>query len=338
MRTTIKDVAHKSGVSVSAVSLVLNNKKCRVADETRKRIIRIAEELQYRPNHLARGLVTRKTHTIGLIVPDMRNYHFAEICKQVEHVCRDKGYIVIMGNYGTSAQQANEYFNVLIDKGVEGIIFAKSSVIYPSKEEQECYKMANLANVPIITFEPIEAQTRVSTILFDYKLGGYIATKHLLNLGHRNIGCITGPSTVKTSLERLEGYKMALKEQGIPFDPRRLYEGNFEIESGMGALPTLRGEGVTAIFSFNDMMALGVYKAAHNYNLNIPNDFSIIGFDDIFLNDILEIPLTSILQPSAAIGRESAEQIIKMINHDEFSRSVVFQPVLKVRASTSKIE
>lgn len=337
MRITIKDVARKSGFSVATVSLVLNGKECRVSEATRAKILRIASEMNYRPNHLAVSLVTRKTHTIGLIVPDVSNFHFAEMCMAIEQECRKNSYIVLLGSYGFSDGQAFEYFKAFIDKGVEGIIFAKPHTLNMSEEEEKCYTLAHDSKIPVVTFESVNTKARIRAVCFDFQQGGYLAAKHLIQYGHRKIGCITGPVNVKTSVARIEGYKQALDEAGIEYDPQLLYEGDFTLESGVNALPYLLGKGVTGIFAFNDMMALGVYKAARNYNLKIPKDISIVGFDDIFLDEILEVPLTSIAQTSQEMGRESARQILNLINGDEQKTEIIFRPILKVRGSTMRL-
>jgi LacI family transcriptional regulator len=337
MRVTIKDVARACGFSVTTVSLVLNNKECRVSAAARAKILKTAAEMNYKPNHLAVGLVTKKTHTIGMIVPDISNFHFAEMIKAIEQECRANGYIVLLGSYGESDEQAAEYFAEFIAKGAEGIIFAKPFVKNPSRMELQCYESARAAKVPVVTFEQGGPDIHSQVVTFDYREGGYLATKHLLEYGHRRIGCVTGGSEMLSSIARAEGYRQALEEAGIPFDPELLYEGDFGLNSGIQALPYLLGKNVTAIFAFNDMMALGVYKAARSYNLNIPRDCSVVGFDDSFMNEILEIPLTSIVHPATEMGLESARQIIRLIRGEPVGDPVVFRPSLRVRGSSRRL-
>lgn len=337
MRVTIKDVARNSGFSIATVSLVINDKECRISEATKAKILAIAAQMNYRPNHMAVGLVTKKTHTIGMIVPDVSNFHFAEMCKAIEQECSANGYIVLLGSYGSSDDQAFEYFNLFIDKGVEGIIFAKPMVLNPSAKEEMCYALAKSAKVPLVTFEPVNANAKTRIVQYDYQGGGYMATKHLLDFGHRRIGCITGPDNMTSSIARTEGYKQALAEAGIEFDPQLLYEGNFDLESGVHALPYLLGQGASAIFSFNDMMALGVYKAARSYNLKIPADLSIVGFDDSYMNEILETPLTSVVHPAKERGLESARQILMLIAGNDQEDEIMFRPTLNVRGSTKRL-
>ncbi|MFC4302566.1 LacI family DNA-binding transcriptional regulator [Cohnella boryungensis] len=337
MRVTIKDVARECGISAATVSLVLNDKECRVSEATRAKILRIAAEMNYRPNHFAVGLVTRKTHTIGLIVPDVGNFHFAEMSKAIEQECRNNGYIVILGSYGESDEQAYAYFKEFIDKGVEGIIFAKPMLVELSEKDRQCFALAESASIPVVTFEPVEVQATVGVVSYDYEAGGYLASKHLIDLGHRRIGCLTGPDNMISSVARREGYKRALAEAGIPFDPTLLYEGDFAVQSGIEALPHLLGQGVTALFTFNDMMALGVYKAARQYKLKIPTDLSIVGFDDTFLNEILEVPLTSVTHPADSLGKESAKRMLSLIRGEASYEGSLFPPTLMVRGSSVRL-
>ncbi|WP_276353762.1 LacI family DNA-binding transcriptional regulator [Cohnella caldifontis] len=337
MRVTIKDVARECGYSVATVSLVLNDKESRISAAARAKILKVAEEMNFRPNRLAVGLVTQKTHTIGLIVPDISNFHFAEMCNAIEHECRNNGYIVLLGSYGSSDDQAYEYFKEFIDKRAEGIILAKPRLTELTEKEKMCFSLAQRARVPVVTFEEFKAAKGVRSVSFDFEAGGYLATKHLIDLGHRRIGCITGQSNMVSSLARLKGYKKALSEAGVDFDPQLIYEGEFTLDSGVEALPYLLGQNVTAIFAFNDMMAMGVYKAARNYQLKIPTDLSLVGFDDIDLNEILEVPLTSVTHPAGAMGRESAKQVLNMIDGGEREHGILFHPSLKVRGSTRKL-
>jgi len=339
MRATIKDVAKACGISITTVSLVLNQRECRVSEPTRKRIFDVAKKLDYRPNKLAVGLVTRRTRTIGLIVPDISNFHFAELCKVIERECQAKGYIVLLGGYGDSDDQAFEYFNAFIDKGIEGLVFAKPFGLKLSEVDRRCFELAASAGLPLVTFDKGPAGPTRRTVEFDFARGGYLATKHLVELGHRKIGCITGPSGLRSAIDRLKGYEKALREASLPYDDGLVHEGGFDYESGLEALPCLLGAGATAVFASNDMMALGVYKAAREYGLSIPRDISLVGFDDLFIDELLEVPLTSVVHPSSELGLEGTRRLFAMIEgSSDTSSAPKLQPVLKVRASTARFD
>lgn len=333
MRSTIKDVATEAGVSTTAVSLVLNGKSDKISEKTRKQIYEAVEKLNYRPNHIAMSMVTKMTHTIGLVLPDISNIYFSELSKLIEQACYENGYNILYGNTNDMAHRDIDYINIFLDRNVDAIIVILSNSI--NEHLRDIQKIIADTDTPIVIVDRMLDVKLATTVLVNQKLGGYIATQHLINLGHRSIGCITGPKNVYSSNERLSGYKEALEEAGIPVQDNLIYEGNFHRESGMEALPYLLGRGVTAIFSFNDMMALGVYKQASYYNLSIPDDLSIVGYDDIFISEFLTPPLTSIEQPVKKLAEETVNQVLSAINKkDKKNDLFIFEPLLKVRGST----
>lgn len=336
MRVTIKDVAKEAGVSITSVSLVLNGNYEKVSEETKDRILEVASKLRYRPNHIALSMVKKTTKTIGLILPDVSNIYFSELAKQIELECYRHGYNMLYGNTQDSANRDIEYINVFLDRNVDAIIMILSNTINEHLKEIE--SIVRSTDTPILTLDRKIPIKDCITVLVNQKLGGYMATKHLIELGHQAIGCISGPLNIYSAVERLEGYKSALKEYGIPLREELIYEGDYHRESGMLALPELLGRGVTAIFACNDMMALGVYKQAGNYNIHIPQDLSIIGFDDIFLADYLIPPLSSIAQPSEKLANSVVEQALLAIEDRKHKgHTIIFDPILKLRGSTRPV-
>lgn len=333
LRKTIRDVAAEAGVSTTAVSLVLNGKCDNISEKTRKQILEAVEKLNYRPNHIAMSMVTKTTHTIGLVLPDISNIYFSELSKLIEQCCYENGYNVLYGNTNDTAQRDVDYINIFLDRNVDAIIAILSNSI--DEHLQDIQKIIANTDTPIIIVDRVPETDLATTVIVNQKLGGYLATSHLINLGHRAIGCITGPKDVYSSIERLRGYKEALQEADIPVQENMIFEGNFHRESGMQALPYLLGSGVTAIFSFNDMMALGVYKQASYYNISIPDDLSIVGYDDIFISEFITPPLTSVEQPVRKLAEETVKQVMNEINNKNAKKSLfVFEPLLKVRGST----
>lgn len=336
LRATIKDVAAEAGVSTTAVSLVLNGKYDKISVKTRKQIMDAVEKLNYRPNHIATSMVTKTTQTIGLVLPDVSNIYFSELSKLIEQACYSHGYNVLYGSTHDMARRDIDYINIFLDRNVDAIIVILSNTI--DEHLNDIQKIIMKTDTPFIVVDRKLDTNAGKTIMVDHKLGGYLATKHLINLGHNSIGCITGPKNVHSSLERLEGYKAALTEANIPVQENLIFEGDFHRESGMEALPYLLGRGVTSIFAFNDMMALGVYKQASYYNLSIPDSLSLVGYDDIFLSDFITPPLTSVEQPVKRLADEAVSQVMNAIkNKDKNKDLVVFDPVLKVRGSTKAL-
>ncbi|MEA4846339.1 MAG: LacI family DNA-binding transcriptional regulator [Clostridiaceae bacterium] len=338
MRVTIKDVAKKCGVSTTTVSLVLNQRQSRISNDTRDLVLKTAQEMNYRPNQVAVGLVTKKSNVIGLIIPDVLENYFSSICKGVETECNKSDYSVILGNAGESHSRDIDYMHLFIDHGVDGLIIIRAART-THEENKEFVDFVKSANIPIVMVDRTLNEANCKTLVFDYFESAYLATKHLLDRGHRIIGCVTGPSDYKSTNLRLKGYNKALSEFGISFDQNLIHEGDYhKMESGSMAFSYLLGNDVTAVIAFNSIMALGVYKCAHIYKKKIPEDISVISLDDIFVADVLDVPMTTVFQPSEEVGRRAVVELISIINgtNDDLSQ-IVFKPKLKIRASTNNL-
>ena len=207
------------------------------------------------------------------------------------------------------------------------------------EEGEKCMQLIKDLHIPIVSVDRIDKGSNLNSVVTDQKLAGYLATRHLLNLGHRRIGCATGPLGLSNCQNRLLGYQKALAEFDVPFDPNLIYEENLNIECGIHALSTLLGQNVTAIFAFNDLIAYGVYKELRNYNLSVPDDLSLVGLDDIFLSEILQPPLTTVAQPVNEIAENVVERIIEQIASPgrTAQEPLVLEPILKVRGSTKRL-
>jgi len=335
MRVRIKDIAEKTGLSVSTVSLVLSKKEHRIPDETCKRVIDIAKELHYRPNQMAASLVTQRTKTIGLIIPDITNMFFAEIAKSAENECQKAGYSIILCNTNDNPQSDIDYVNMLVGRGVDGILFAMAVNATVNKAE-ECFAISHQFEKPIILVDRVVPGLNTVCVLSDNEMGGYIATRHLLELGHKKIGCITGPMGAQSSKQRLFGYIRALQEYGVAFDTSYIKEGNYHTPSGFALSKELFELDVTAIFACNDMMAYGVYKQAASNGKKIPEDLSIVGFDDLQFSELMEVPLTSVSQPAIEMGQSAVEMMIEWIDHpDQQPENITFKSELVIRKSTA---
>ncbi|OCN01386.1 hypothetical protein A7X67_01950 [Clostridium sp. W14A] len=341
MRVTIKDIAKKTGLSVSTVSLVLNHKSERISQKTIHKVLKAAEEMHYHPNQIAVGLITRKTQTLGLIIPDIVNTFFAEIAKGAEAECQKCGYSLILCNTNDNPQKDVDYVNVLVDKGVDGILFtmAVSSQVH---KDTQCFQIMKQVEKPMVLVDRAvweqDAGCAAPSVTVDNELGGYLATNHLLELGHRKIGFISGPMGEQSSQKRLFGYIRALQEFSVTFDPILVRVGDYHTPTGYRLSGELIEQGVTAIFACNDMMAYGIYQQAKERGLSIPGDLSVVGFDDLQFSQFMEVPLTSMKQPAYEIGRCAVDKIIGMIeNPDENQKNVQFKPKLMVRKSTEAV-
>ena len=281
---------------------------------TSKRVRQAVKELNYRPNILARSLRRHETRTVGIIIPDNANPFFAEIVHGVEDFVFDENYTLLLGNSNGSSEKELEYLDLFINKQVDGVILVASAA-----KNRASVSLLDTNSVPtVIVDREIEADFS-DTILVDNLSGGYQATNHLLELGHRRIGCITGPSQLTPSAQRVTGYRQALKERGLSIDPQLIITGDFHSASGYRAAQKLFAlpERPTAIFACNDMMALGVLGAAHDAGLQVPRELAISGFDDIELGELILPRLTTIAQPTYELGSLAAELLLERLQEPD---------------------
>lgn len=337
-RITIKDIAETTGYSIATISLALSDKPSSISESTKKEIQKIAKELNYFPNQLAVGLKTRKSCMIGIILPDMLNIHISNLFGIIDRELQKNGYFLLTCTPDINQPLEFQRLNNLIGCGIGGLIFLNPSTYRQDEDYQkQINQILKKHQLPAVgcNNDILFNENLGSSVNIDYELGGYLATRHLIDLGHTKIGCITGPFDMAVTDMRLHGYKRALEEANIDYDPKLLYEGNYEIESGQAALPYLLGQNVSAIFSFNDNMAFGLFKSARTFKLHIPEDLSIVGFDDVYLDEILETPLTSINVHANQIGKTVAQEIMRLIENPKHEfQSIHFDTYLMVRGST----
>jgi LacI family transcriptional regulator len=294
--------------------------------------------MDYRPNQLAVSLIKRRTKTIGLIVSDISNSFFGSLAKGVEDECRRQGWTMVLCNTNDKHERDIEYINVLYDKGVDGIIFDMSGDSSIEKAEESC-KLMDKLNIPFVMIDRSLDSEDYCSIILDHRTGGYIATKHLIDLGRTRIACVTGPSGLNDSRDRFEGYRCALQAAGIPYDPELVFEGNYTVESGKKAGEYFRSKDIQAVFTFNDMMAYGLYYEFKKENISMPGTVSIVGYDDIFFSEIMELPLTSVKQPIYEMGETAVRQIIGLVkNKNDSQKCIIFKPDLVIRESTAPLE
>ncbi len=334
---TIKDIATKTNLSITTVSLVLNNKASNIPQRTKDLVLKAAKELNYRPNQAAVALVTKRTKTLGLIVPDIRNNFFSTLAKGIEDECRNNDWTVILCNSNDMHDRDLEYIKILASKGVDGILYCMSSDTNEEKFKEK-YDLLEKLKIKFIALDRSFNLPNIITANLNHLKGGYLATKHLLDLGHNRIACVTGPKYLKDSADRLRGYKMALTEYEIPYDTSIIVEGDYQMEGGLSAVDKLIEKDFTAVFAFNDMMAYGVFKGLKSHGLHVPKDISVVGYDDIYLSEILEVPLTTVHQPIELMGKTATKYLINIIeSEEEYCEIPTFSPSLVIRNSTTSL-
>jgi LacI family transcriptional regulator len=306
-RNTIKDVARESGFDVSTVSRCLNQKSY-VHPETRQRILAAAERLHYLPNRVARGLVTGASHTLGLIVSDIRNPFFAEVARGVEDSAYAAGFDLVVCNSDLDPAKQTRYINSLASKGVDGLIVNWAASLDAAKED-----WLLSYGIPIVLLSSPVGVRKLSTVSVDNEQGGFLAGSYLLKLGHRRLALLTGPEDQSRIAARQKGFLKAIEGSAGKASVVVLHGGqNFLGGYRMAWKLISDHSGVTAVFTHNDVMAFGALKAFAEVGWRVPERISIVGFDNVEISQMLQPALTTINQPKYDIGKAAVELILTL--------------------------
>jgi len=304
---TIKDVAAVAGVSFTTVSHVVNNSRP-VSADVRAKVERAIRDLNYVPSAVARSLKARSTATIGLLVPNGTDPYFAELARGVEDTCAAKGYCVIFCNSDDDPAKQQGYLRVLREKRIDGLIVASAG------EDAVLAESLSNAGEPIVVVDRNIEGLNADLVQIDHERGAWLATRHLLSLGHVRIGCITGPVTGAVSAMRVHGFLRALAQHGIEVDKDAIVEGDVSGAGGYHAaqrlFETMRP---SAIFAGNDMMGIGALRAAAERGIAVPKDCSIIGFDDIEMARYTYPSLSTVGNSVRTLGEIAAQTLIERI-------------------------
>lgn len=291
---SIIDVARKARVSLGTASNVLNGDP-RVGRELRKRVLAAIKALDYAPNALARGLRSQRTHTLGLVIPDVTNPFFGELAKRVGEAADAIGCSVILGNSDDRREVEQTHLRMLASRRIDGL------VLVPTPKTRD---LDPLPNIPCVVIDrPLRGWPSVAS---DHRAGAQAAVQHLVELGHRRIGCIAGPNDLAVARERQKGYRAVVETVLKGRIDDYIYVGRFDYDSGYdGAMQLLRGARPTAIFASSDQQAIGALRAAADLGLRVPDDLSVVGFDAIPLAQHVTPRLTTVAQPIAAIAEKA---------------------------------
>lgn len=330
-RPTIYDVARLAGVSTATVSRALNGIG-QIAPPTRAAIEAAVEQLGYRANTIARSLVTKSTQTIALLLPDITNPFYAALVSGVQECALSHDYTMLLCTTEGDAGREEQYLSLLRAKQVDGALV--DGLLLPPDRIARFVK----DGFPIVCLDRDVESDSIPLVQVDNRLGGRLATEHLLGLGHSRVAHVTGARVLGISEERLAGYREALAAAGVAADPRLVVEGRFTEESGYEAARSLldRCPDVTAIFAANDLSALGVLSAIAESGRHVPGDISVAGFDDLRLSAFTSPPLTTIKQPAAEIGQLATELLIGLTRGKQAGKvRHLLEPTLVVRQSTA---
>lgn len=333
--STIKEIAKRARVSVGTVSNVING-TAGVSARRRERILTVIREFDYHPNQVARSLKTNQTRIIGMVISDLSNPFFPQMVRGAEEVALKHNYLLVIFNTDDRVEREQSVLSVLRGRRADGVLL----VVAPNDGDVTHIQDALKAHLAIVCLDRVPPNVDVDSVSVDNVAGARGCVRHLIAMGHRDIGIVTGPDTLQTARERLQGYLEALKEARIKPNPELIGVGNFHTESGysVGRQMLASGDRPTAVFVFNNTMTLGVLRAAEELGLRCPQDFAIAMFDDFPMADVFRPRLTAIAQPAYSIGYRGAELLIQKIE----KKTQVSKPVhillkteLKIRESTA---
>lgn len=329
----IQDVARQAGVSISTVSRALNG-NTHVNSDVKKRVEAAAEALAYQPNPAARSLRTNRSRIIGLLVSDIQNPFFMGLIRGVEDEALRHEYSLILCNSSENPQREQQYLDILYAERVAG------AIIVPTRERlgEEALRRFQERRIPIVAVDRRVKDQSIDTVLVDNVRGAREAVAHLIANGYRRIGIITGPTSITTGRERLEGYWQALQEAGIPRDSSIERCGTFKAESGQEIAEQLLDltPAIDAIFAGNNLLTLGVLKAIQARNLRVPDEIAFVGYDEIVWAELVSVSLTTVIQPVYELGSAAALRLFQRLQNPAVQprQEITLAPTLRVRESS----
>ncbi|SES07823.1 LacI family DNA-binding transcriptional regulator [Salipaludibacillus aurantiacus] len=331
---TIKDVAKKANVSIATVSRILNHKEG-YTEETRKKVLQTIEELGYHPNGVARGLISKRTNTIGVLVPSISSMIVSEMVSGIENVAHQTGTSVIVCHTESNGKKTMQYLHLLKEKQVDGIIFTSEIL------KNEYYEFLNKFNIPVVLLSSESINLPVPHVKVDDRLAAYHATEYLIKQGHSKIGMVSGNrQDMIAGLPRIEGFKMAMEMNQVPLSESLIVSGRgFSFKDGSEAFEKLISAHpeLTAVFAASDEMALGIISKAHKMNIDIPGRLSVIGYDNLAISEMSIPPLTTVAQPMLKMGESAGEMIMNMINTGTVPENCIVSHKIVERESVKKI-
>lgn len=331
---TIKDVAHRAQVSISTVSHVVNHTRF-VSEKIRSEVENAIRELGYVPSAVARSLKSNTTKTIGMLIPNCSNPYFAEIVRSVEDHCFAAGYTLILCNTDDEPHRQSIYLQVLAEKRIDGII------IISTGDDRTLLRLLEGLTIPAVLLDREIPDVNCDIVETAHLQGGFMATEHLIALGHRRIACLAGPQDLNPSGQRIQGWLNALAQGGLTAESSDLlWHSDFTSQGGFDTLQAILATPAppTAVFVCNDLMCLGALSAAHEAGVHVPRNLSLIGFDDIELVRFAYPALTTVVQPKQRMGVLAVEILLERIQGGRVdAKKVMLQPTLIVRNSTAGI-
>ncbi len=330
--STIGDVAKRAGVSMMTVSRVINNSGY-ISQETRQRVEQAIAELGYVPNALARSLRFKQTKTLALVLTDITNPFFTTVARGVEDTASEQGFSVMFCNTDESQADEAEYLNVIVQKQVDGVL------LVPAASAPDSARFLRERNVPFVVLDRRIRGDEVDTVRGDSEQGAFDLTQHLLSLGHRRIGMLSGPSVVTTAADRVAGYRRALLEAGAPPDDSLILEGPYTLDSGYMLAEQILTHDLrpTALVAANNFIAIGALRALRAAGLRVPKDMSLVAFDDLPAPIVIDPFFTVVSQPAYEMGQRATALLLERLagNGPAALQDIVLPTQLIVRESSA---
>ncbi|WP_321970685.1 LacI family DNA-binding transcriptional regulator [Paratractidigestivibacter sp.] len=311
-KVTLKDIAREVGLSPTAVSLVLNDRSCKISAESRARIKEVARKKRYIPNQIARSLVTQHSQTLGLIVPNIESRFFSSLAHHLEVACRKRGYLLLIANSDDSTHNDADLIRLFVNRGVDGIFIVVADELRYARGLKSILEQLPVSFVMVDRFiEGLDCD-RVG---FNNEQGGYLATSYLLGRGHERVAAIINKES-NTGLERMAGYERALREHGIEPDPELELHSAYYIDDAFQSAKGILKTDATAVFASSDNIALGLLKLFYANDLRVPRDYSVVSYDNSAADTLFEPALTSIEQNSAELAAAALELMFARLAED----------------------
>lgn len=331
MNVTIYDVAREANVSMATVSRVVNGNP-NVKPTTRKKVLDAIERLGYRPNAVARGLASKKTTTVGVIIPDISSIFFAELARGIEDIATMYKYNIILSNSDQNKEKEIHLINTMLGKQVDGIVFMGGTI---TEEHINEFKSSP---VPVVLAATVDETETIPSVNINYEEASYEAVKLLLDHHNKQVGFVSGPLDTYINIQKLNGYKRALAEAKVEVNEDWICKGDYSYDSGHEAVEHFLSlsNKPTGIFVASDEMALGVIHGFHDRGLSVPDDIEVMGFDNTRLATMVRPTLSTVVQPMYDIGAVAMRLLTKYMNKEEVSEQNVILPHRIIERNSTK--
>ncbi len=330
MTYTIKDVARHANVSIATVSRIINN-QVGYSEKTKKRVLDAIEELGYQPNAVARGLINKRTHTIGVLFPKLSSTLVTDLLSGIEKATHEAGSSVIVCHTESNGEKTMKYLQLLNEKRIDGIIFTSAPLL------EEYYEYIKKMNVPVVLLSTETYAFPVPYVKVNDRHAAYTATQYLINKGHKKIGMLCGNiEDAVSGKPRFDGFKSALEDYHLPFDNNNVvFNKSFTFYDGAESLKILLKQvpDLTAVFAASDEMAIGAISSAYELGIKVPEELSIIGYDNLSIADMSTPPLTTVAQPLTEMGEMAAKLLFELLDSDKTVESRIMPHKIVERKS-----